>query len=189
MAVNKWDLVEKDDRTFDEFAARIRAQAPFLDFAPVVSISAQTGQRVGRVLELAMDVAGERRRRIPTGELNRVLGEAVFRQPPPPVKGRRPKFFYATQVAVEPPTFVLFARDAASVHFSYRRYLENRLRDAFGFDGTPLRLVFRDRRRVELERRHKPRSAKGKAAARGKGAKGASKGHARTAKGATRTAR
>ena len=80
VAVNKWDLVEKTDRTFDEFATRIRAQVPFLDFAPVVSISALTGLRAGRVLELAMDVAGERRKRIPTGELNRVIGEAVFRQ-------------------------------------------------------------------------------------------------------------
>ena len=178
VAVNKWDLIEKTDRTFDEFATRIRAQVPFLDFAPVVSISALTGLRAGRVLELAMDVAGERRKRVPTGELNRVIGEAVFRQTPPPVKGRRPKIFYATQVAVGPPTFVVFSSDAASVHFSYRRYLENRLRDAFGFDGTPLRLVFRDRRRVELERHHKPRTAKG-----------TSKGHARTAKGTTRTAR
>jgi GTPase len=183
VAVNKWDLIEKTDRTFDEFATRIRAQVPFLDFAPVVSISALTGLRASRVLELAMDVAGERRKRIPTGELNRVIGEAVFRQTPPPVKGRRPKVFYATQAAVGPPTFVVFTSDAASVHFSYRRYLENRLRDAFGFDGTPLRLVFRDRRRVELERRSKPRGAKGK------GGSAKSKAGARKVKGAARTAR
>jgi GTP-binding protein len=183
VAVNKWDLVEKTDRTFDEFATRIRAQVPFLDFAPVVSISALTGLRAGRVLELAMDVAGERRKRVPTGELNRIIGEAVFRQTPPPVKNKRPKIFYATQAAVAPPTFVVFTSDAASVHFSYRRYLENRLRESFGFDGAPIRLIFRDRRRVELERRSKPRSAK----ARGPGAR-ATKG-TRTAKGATRTAR
>ncbi len=183
VAVNKWDLVEKTDRTFDEFATRIRAQVPFLDFAPVVSISALTGLRAGRVLESAVDVAGERRKRIPTGELNRVVGEAVFRQTPPPVKGRRPKIFYATQAAVAPPTFVVFTSDAASVHFSYQRYLENRLRDAFGFDGTPIRLIFRDRRRVELERRSKPRRAKGK----GAGAK--ARPGARTAKGASSAAR
>jgi len=182
VAVNKWDLVEKTDRTFDEFATRIRAQVPFLDFAPVVSISALTGLRAGRVLEGAVEVAGERRKRIPTGELNRVIGEAVYRQTPPPVKGKRPKIFYATQVAVAPPTFVVFTSDAASVHFSYQRYLENRLRDAFGFDGTPVRLIFRDRRRVELERRAKPRRSKGKAGAKARPS-------ARSAKGATSPAR
>ena len=180
VAVNKWDLVEKTDRTFDEFATRIRAQVPFLDFAPVVSISALTGLRAGRVLERAVDVAGERRKRIPTGELNRVVGEAVFRQTPPPVKGTRPKIFYATQAAVAPPTFVVFTSDAASVHFSYQRYLENRLRDAFGFDGTPIRLIFRDRRRVELERR----SSRGGRRARAPKAKGQPPG-AREAKGAS----
>lgn len=122
VAVNKWDLVaEKTDRTFDEFAKHLRAEAPFLDFAPVVSISALTGQRVGRVLELAAEVAAERRRRVPTAELNRVLSESAFRQEPPAVKGRRPKFFYATQAAVGPPTFVIFARDAGSVHFRDRK--------------------------------------------------------------------
>ena len=160
VAVNKWDLVEeKTDRTFDEFVRRLRASAPFLDFAPVVSISALTGQRVTKVLELAAEVAGERRRRVPTAELNRILSESAFRQEPPAVRGRRPRFFYATQAAVAPPTFVIFARDAASVHFSYRRYLENRLRDAFGFDGTPIRLVFRERTKVRLEpRRRRPAS-------------------------------
>jgi GTP-binding protein len=130
-----------------------------------------------------MDVAGERRKRVPTGELNRVVGEAVFRQKPPPVKNRRPKIFYATQAAVAPPTFVVFTSDAASVHFSYQRYLENRLRDAFGFDGTPIRLIFRDRRRVELERRAKPRNLKGK------GPKVKGKPIQRKAKGAPSTAR
>src|SRR4029077_18710052 len=149
----------------------------------------RTGQRVGRVLEAAVDIWGERRRRISTGELNRMVAAASERQLPPIVKGRRPKIFYAAPAAGAPPTLFFFANDAASVHFSYRRYLENRLRDTFGFAGTPLRLVFRDRRRVELERHHKPRTAKGKAAARAKGVKGTSKGPARTAKGATRTAR
>ena len=159
VAINKWDLVEeKTERTFDEVVRRMRAQVPFLDFAPIVSISARSGQRVERILELALDVASERLRRVPTGELNRLLSEAVFRQEPPMVKGRRPKIFYATQVAVAPPTFVVFARDAASVHFSYQRYLENQLRGAFGFDGTPIRLVFRERTKVELEKRRPRRS-------------------------------
>lgn len=160
IAVNKWDLVaEKTDRTFDQYTEWIRNEVSFLDFAPIVSISAKTGQRVGRVLEAAVDIWAERRRRIPTGELNRLLMNATERTPPPPVRGRRPKLFYATQAAVAPPTFVFFASDASTVHFSYRRYLENRLREAFGFDGTPIRLVFRDRSSVKLPRRKKAAAA------------------------------
>jgi GTP-binding protein len=154
VAVNKWDAVEeKTGNTVDQYVEWIRHAAPLLDFAPVVSISAKTGQRVERVLELAVDVWAERRRRVPTGELNRVIGAALARQEPPAVKGRRPKLFYATQVGVAPPTFVFFARDAGSVHFSYRRYLENKLRDAFGFLGTPVQLVFRERASVRAPRR------------------------------------
>ena len=167
VAVNKWDLVaDKTDRTFDQYTEWIRNEVPFLDFAPIVSISAKTGQRVGRVLELAVDIWAERRRRISTGELNRVLMAATERTPPPPVRGRRPKLFYATQAAIAPPTFVFFASDASLVHFSYRRYLENRLRETFGFDGTPIRLVFRDRASVKLPRRKKTRSAPAKPARR-----------------------
>jgi GTP-binding protein len=154
VAVNKWDLVEdKTDRTFDQYVEWIRNEVPFLEFAPIVSISAKTGQRVGRVLELAIDIWGERRKRVSTGELNRVLRAASDRLAPPLVRGRRPKIFYATQAGVAPPTFVFFANDAALVHFSYRRYLENRLREEFGFDGTPIRLIFRDRESVRLPRR------------------------------------
>jgi GTP-binding protein len=162
VAINKWDLLaEKTDRTFDQYVQTIRRDVPFLDFAPVVSISAKTGQRVSRALEAAIDVWGERRKRIGTGELNRLIGDAVQRQTPPLVKGKRPKIFYATQAAVAPPTFVLFAREAASVHFSYQRYLENQLREAYGFDGTPIRLIFRERSAVELAPRRKSRSAGG----------------------------
>ena len=168
VAVNKWDLLtEKTDRTFDQYIEWIRHEAPFLDFAPVISISAKTGQRVGRVLEAAVDIWAERRRRIPTGELNRMLQTATDRTPPPPVRGRRPKLFYATQAAIAPPTFVFFASDASAVHFSYRRYLENRLRETFGFDGTPIRLVFRDRAKVRAPRRR----STAKAAKSAKGAK------------------
>jgi len=182
VAVNKWDLVEdKTDRTFDQYVEWIRNEVPFLDFAPIVSISARTGQRVGRVLEAAIDIWGERRKRISTGELNRVLSGATERTPPPPVRGHRPKLFYATQAAVAPPTFVFFASDASAVHFSYRRYLENRLRDTFGFDGTPIRLVFRDRASVKLPRRKKARGAGGTSAAKVKaaGRKPASAGQGR----------
>ena len=154
IAVNKWDAVEeKTGSTFDTYVEWIRHEAPFLDFAPIVSISAKTGQRVERVLELSVAVWAERRRRVPTGALNRLVGDAAARQEPPMVKGRRPKLFYATQAGVAPPTFVFFARDAGSIHFSYRRYLENRLRDEFSFLGTPIRLVFRERATVREPRR------------------------------------
>ena len=154
IAVNKWDLVEdKTDKTFAQYSEWIRSEVPFLEFAPIVSISAKTGQRVGKVLELAIDIWGERRKRVSTGELNRVLRAAVERQQPPVVKGRRPKVFYGTQAGVAPPTFVFFANDAALIHFSYRRFIENRLREEFGFDGTPIKLVFRDRESVKLPRR------------------------------------
>jgi GTPase len=173
IAVNKWDAVEeKTGTTFDQYVEWIRHEAPFVDFAPIVSISAKTGQRVSRVLELAVDGWAERRRRIPTGELNRVIGDAVTHQEPPPVKGRRAKIFYATQVGVAPPTFVFFAREAAAVHFSYRRYLENRLRESFGFLGTPIRLVFRERAtsREPRGRAAGPRKGAGKVAAAAKAA-------------------
>jgi GTPase len=177
IAVNKWDLVEeKTDKTFDQYVEWIRNDVPFLDFAPVISISAKTGQRVGRVLEAAIDIWGERRKRISTGELNRVLMAATERTPPPPVRGHRPKLFYATQASVAPPTFIFFASDASAVHFSYRRYLENRLREQFGFDGTPIRLVFRDRTSVKLPRRKKLRSAP---VASGKGPRRGTAGRAR----------
>jgi GTP-binding protein len=145
VAINKWDALDKTDKTFDAYVRNLRRDAPFLDFAPIVSISARTGQRVERVLELAVDVWAERRRRIGTGELNRLLRAAVDRQPPSLVRGRRPKILYGTQVAVAPPTFVLFVSGGAELHFSYRRYLENRIRDAYGFDGTPIRLRVRER--------------------------------------------
>jgi GTP-binding protein len=184
VAVNKWDLVaDKTDRTFDQYIEWIRREAPFLDFAPVVSISAKSGQRVGRVLELAVDIWGERRKRVPTGELNRLVSTATDRVAAPVVKGRRPKLFYATQAGIAPPTFVFFANDASAVHFSYRRYLENRLRDAFGFLGTPIRLVFRDRSAVRLPRRRVNRPSRtGPPASRATGRAPASRPRPRTRK-------
>ena len=168
IAVNKWDLIEKDENTFDEYAARIRRQAPFLDNSPIIAISAKTGQRVGRVLEGALEIAAERRRRIPTAPLNEWLREVTLRRPAPTVRGRQQRFFYAAQVATEPPTFVLFATDPQAVHFSYRRYLENQLRQAFGFAGTPIRLIIRERVREKAESR---RSRRGGTASRGGSAK------------------
>ncbi|MEI7743113.1 MAG: ribosome biogenesis GTPase Der [Chloroflexota bacterium] len=157
IAVNKWDIVEdKTAKSFDEFSAKVRRELAFIDYAPIVSISAKTGQRVQRILELAVDVWGERRRRIGTGELNRLVSAAVERNPPAIVHGKRAKIRYATQAGVAPPTFVFFSTDPQSIHFSYRRYLENRLREAYGFDGTPIRLVFREQIREKRERKKKP---------------------------------
>jgi GTP-binding protein len=149
IAINKWDLVEKDDHTFDEFVAKLRRQAPFLAKTPILSISAHTGQRVERVLEAAIEIAAERRRRVPTPALNAWLRDVTARRPPATVRGHQPRFLYATQASSTPPTFVIFASDAAGVHFSYRRYLDNQLRAAFGFVGTPIRLVIRERVREE----------------------------------------
>ncbi len=161
IAVNKWDIVEgKTHKSFDEFVVTLRRDLPFVDYAPIVSISAKTGQRVQRVLELAVDVWGERRRRIGTGEINRLVSAAVERNPPAIVHGKRAKIRYATQVGVAPPTFVFFATDPTSLHFSYRRYLENRLREAYGFDGTPIRLVFREQ--VREKRAPKGRGGRAK---------------------------
>jgi GTP-binding protein len=180
VALNKWDLLaEKTDKTFDEYVAAVRGEVPFLDFAPIVSISARTGQRVGRILELAVDVWSERRKRIPTPELNRLIRAATLRQAPPAGKLGPPKIFYATQVGVAPPTFVFFARHADQVHFSYRRFLENQIRAEFGFDGTPIRLVFRERasgRSEEIGRRGSRRDGRARpraARATGKGIAGA----------------
>jgi len=162
VAINKWDLVEdKTQSTFDEYVTELRRDAPFLGFAPIVSISAKTGQRVERVLEAALEIAAERRRRIPTAALNAWLREVTQRRPPATVRGKQSRFFYATQVQIEPPTFVLFANGAEAIHFSYRRYLENRLREAFGFNGTPLRVIIREREREDLERRRATRPGSG----------------------------
>ena len=154
IAVNKWDIVEdKTHKSFDDLVVTLRRELKFIDYAPIVSISAMTGQRVQKVLELAVDVWGERRKRVSTGELNRLVAQAVERTPPAVVHGRRSKIRYVTQAAVAPPTFVFFTTDPSSIHFSYRRYLENRLREAYGFDGTPIRLIFREQIREKRERK------------------------------------
>jgi GTP-binding protein len=143
--VNKWDLVEKDADTMNDFTQKIRTDLRFLDYVPVLFISAKTGQRVDQVLSMALRVQEERLVRIPTGELNRIVQEAVARHAPPSKAGKRLKFYYATQAAVDPPTFIFFVNDTRLVHFSYERYLENTLRTNYGFLGTPVRLSFRRR--------------------------------------------
>lgn len=145
VVVNKWDLVEKDTYTMLIYMEHIRTVLRFLDYVPVLFVSALTGQRVDQVLPTALRVQEERLIRIPTSELNRILQEAAARHAPPSKAGKRLKFYYVTQAAVDPPTFVFFVNDPRLVHFSYERYLENRLREYYGFLGTPLRLSFRKR--------------------------------------------
>lgn len=143
LVVNKWDLMKEAD--VSEYAKGVRQAFRFIPYAPLLFVSALTGRRVGTVLEVALRVYQERLRRVPTSGLNRLLREAVASHSPPSKRGKRLRFYYATQAEVDPPTFVFFVNDPQLVHFSYRRYLENRLRERFGFEGTPLRLHFRRR--------------------------------------------
>ena len=143
LVVNKVDLLEPAERRAADWERRLRAEFRFVRHAPVVTISALTGQGVGRLLPAALEVVGQRRLRVPTNELNRVLREVFAERPPPSYKGRRLVLRYATQAASEAPTIVLFVNDVNLLHFGYRRYLENRLRERFGFAGNPLRIVLR----------------------------------------------
>ncbi|MDQ2934641.1 MAG: ribosome biogenesis GTPase Der [Chloroflexota bacterium] len=160
LVLNKWDVVEKDGHTADAWLKTLRREAPYLSWADIVFASAKSGQRVERILREAKRVADERLRRVPTGELNRLVSDAVREHPPAHVRNRLPKVFYATQAAVGPPTFVIFVNDPELIHFSYRRYLENRIRAAYGFLGTPIRLVLRQRESEDAARRSaRPRRA------------------------------
>ena len=143
--LNKWDLVEKDNTTVKSYYERLRMEAKFLKFAPAVTISALTGQRVSRIFKLAEDVYTQYTTRISTGPLNKILERAVGRNEPPLHKGKRLKFYFATQVSIKPPTFVLFVNYPGAVHFSYRRYLINQIREGAGLDITPVKVVFRQR--------------------------------------------
>lgn len=145
IAVNKWDAIQKDDKTIYQFTNRIRETLSFMPYAELVFISAVTGQRLNRLFELIDMVRENQTLRIATGVLNEIMTEAVALQQPPSDKGRRLKLFYMTQVAVKPPTFVIFVNDKELMHFSYVRYLENRIREAFGFRGTALKFLIRER--------------------------------------------
>lgn len=153
MLLNKWDLVEKDHRTAKQLKERLRDQARFLSFAPSMTISALTGRRVPRIFSLVGEVYEQYVRRAGTGQINRVLEEATRRNEPSLHKGRRIKFYYATQVATRPPTFVLFVNFPEAVHFSYQRYLTNQFREALGLTQTPIRLIFRQRTSRSLAER------------------------------------
>ena len=145
VVVNKWDAITKDTHTMDQFTRHVRQELKFMDFVPVLFISAKTGQRVNQVIPTALKVQEERLVKLSTSQLNKVLHRAQDRQPAPSFKGRQFRIYYATQVRSEPPTFLLYVNDPKLAHFSYMRYLENRLRETYPFLGTPIRLVLRPR--------------------------------------------
>ncbi|MCE5265423.1 MAG: ribosome biogenesis GTPase Der [Deltaproteobacteria bacterium] len=145
LVVNKWDLVEKDNSTVGTFVENIRFNAKFLEFAPIIFVSALSGQRVTNIFALVERVYAQYTKRVETGELNRKIREIIEMNPPPGRQSRPHLFNYITQVAIKPPTFVLFVRDPGSIHFSYERYLVNRIREAFGFEEVPIRLFFRSK--------------------------------------------
>ena len=145
IAVNKWDLVEKDGTTMDSYRKRLMKDFSFMSFAPIIFISAKTGQRIERLFELVKFVHQQNSMRISTGMLNDILADATARVQPPSDKGKRLKIYYITQASTRPPTFVCFCNRAELFHFSYQRYLENQIRSTFGLEGTPVRFVIRER--------------------------------------------
>ena len=145
IVVNKWDLVEKDNNTVKEFTDKIRTSLAYMPYAPILFISAKTGQRLPKLYEYIKYVNEQAALRISTGMLNDVLSDAITRVPPPTDRGRRLKIYYMTEAGVRPPTFVVFCNEAELFHFSYQRYLENKMREVFGFHGTPIRFVIRQK--------------------------------------------
>lgn len=145
IVVNKWDKIEKDNSTVKEFTDDIRTALAYMPYAPIIFISAMTGQRVDKLFDLINSVNEQNSMRISTGTLNDVLNDAITRVQPPTDKGKRLKIYYMTQVGTKPPTFVIFCNNAELFHFSYQRYIENKLREVFGFEGTPIRFIIRER--------------------------------------------
>ncbi|MBP3555449.1 MAG: ribosome biogenesis GTPase Der [Clostridia bacterium] len=145
IVVNKWDLVEKDNSTVKEFTDKIRTSLAYMPYAPILFISAKTGQRLGKLYEYINYVNEQAALRISTGMLNDVLSDAITKVPPPTDRGRRLKIYYMTEAGVRPPTFVIFCNEAELFHFSYQRYIENKMREVFGFHGTPIRFIIRQK--------------------------------------------
>lgn len=145
VAINKWDAVEKDGKTMQEFTKKLQVDLSFMSYAPLVFISAKTGQRIEKLFQLIDYTVEQNARRISTGRLNELLSYATARVQPPSDKGKRLKLYYLTQPSVKPPTFVCFCNKKELFHFSYQRYIENQIREAFGLDGTPIRMVIRER--------------------------------------------
>ena len=155
MLLNKWDLVEKDSKTVKVFYERLREQAKFLSFAPAMTISALTGQRVSKTFKLVDEVYDQYAKRITTGQLNRIMEKAIEKNPPSLHRGKRLKFYYAAQIATRPPTIVYFVNYPQAVHFSYKRYLLNQLREGSGLDKTPIRMIFSQREGKNARQRRK----------------------------------
>ena len=149
VAVNKWDAIEKNDKTIYEYTNKIKEVLSFMPYAEMLFMSVQTGQRIGKLFDMIDVVIENHALRIATGVLNEIMTEAVALQQPPSDKGKRLKLYYMTQVAVKPPTFVIFVNDKELMHFSYTRYIENKIREAFGFKGTPLKFIIRERKGEE----------------------------------------
>ena len=149
IAVNKWDAIEKNDKTIYKFTNKVREVLSYMPYAEIIFISAETGQRIPKLFETIDMVLENQTLRVQTGVLNEIMTEAVAMQQPPSDKGKRLKLFYITQVAVKPPTFVIFVNDKELMHFSYTRYLENKIRDTFGFKGTSLKFIIRERKEKE----------------------------------------
>ena len=149
IVVNKWDAIEKNDKTMREYEGKIRNVLSYMPYAEIMYISAKTGQRIHKLFEMIDMVIENQSLRIATGVLNEIMTEAVAMQQPPSVKGKRLKLYYITQVSVKPPTFVIFVNDKELMHFSYTRYLENKIREAFGFRGTSLKFFIRERKEKE----------------------------------------
>lgn len=149
MAVNKWDAVEKNDKTIYEYTRKLKELLSFMPYAEYIFISAETGQRLNKLFDLIDMVRQNQTLRVSTGVLNEIMTEAVAMQQPPSDKGKRLKLYYITQVAVKPPTFVVFVNDRELMHFSYTRYIENQIRNAFGFRGTSLKFIIRERKEKE----------------------------------------
>ena len=149
IAVNKWDAIEKDNNTVKQHTEKIRQILSFIPYAEILFISAKSGQRLNKIFELIDVVIENNSMRVATGVLNEIVTEAVAMQQPPTDKGKRLKIYYVTQVSVKPPTFVIFVNDKNLMHFSYTRYLENRIRDTFGFRGTALKFITRERKENE----------------------------------------
>ena len=146
IAVNKWDAIEKDDKTMNKFTKDVREKLAFMPYAEMLFISAETGQRLPKLFDTIDAVIENHAMRIGTGVLNEILSEAVAMKQPPSDKGRRLRLYYITQVSVKPPTFVIFINDKELTHFSYTRYIENQIRETFGFRGTPLHFIYRERK-------------------------------------------
>ena len=146
IAVNKWDAIEKNDKTVYKYEEDIRRILSFMPYAEVMFISAKTGQRLSKLFDMIDMVIDNHTLRVGTGVLNEILSEAVALQEPPSDKGKKLRLYYMTEVSVKPPTFVIFVNDKNLTHFSYTRYIENRIRDAFGFKGTPLKFIIRERK-------------------------------------------